>query len=39
MKEQILKLAPAHSRRYFINPDGGFNWTELDPGIRAQIRS
>jgi hypothetical protein len=38
IQEQILRDAPPHSRRYFTNPDGGFDWTELDAGVRAQIR-
>ena len=38
IQERILHDAPPHSRRYFTNPDGGFNWAELDPGIRQSIR-
>jgi hypothetical protein len=38
IQEQILQDAPPHSRRYFTNPGGGFNWAELERGVRAQIR-
>ena len=37
VQEMILQDAPVHSRRYFTNPGGGFNWTELERGVRAQI--
>lgn len=37
IQEQILQDAQPHARRYFTNPGGGFNWTELDRGVRAQI--
>ena len=37
IQEQILQDVQPHARRYFTNPDGGFNWTELERGVRAQI--
>jgi hypothetical protein len=37
VREQILQDAQPHARRYFTNPDGGFNWAGLERGVRAQI--
>jgi hypothetical protein len=37
IQEMILQDTPPHSRRYFTNPGGGFNWAELERGVRAQI--
>jgi len=37
IQEQILQDVPQNLRRYFTDPDGGFNWRTLPPGIGAQI--
>jgi hypothetical protein len=37
IQEQILQDAQPLARRYFTNPGGGFNWAELERGVRAQI--
>jgi len=37
IQEQILQDVPENRHRYFTDPDGGFNWRTLPPGIGAQI--